>query len=149
MQGRLTALLTGGSIVLVTDLVDDVLGPRFPIWVKAAGQLVAAGVLVFAGEVQTCFLPQDWMNQAVLLTWLVGITTHSTCSTPWIAFRPASAVVSGILLLNAWLLDEYFITLIFAAFLGSLLVFSSSTSRQRRSFSATPAACSSASSSAR
>jgi UDP-GlcNAc:undecaprenyl-phosphate GlcNAc-1-phosphate transferase len=124
VEGRLMALLLGGTIVFGVGLLDDCLGPRFPTWAKAAGQLVAAAVLVFGGEVRTTFLPTQWLNELLTLAWLVGITNAFNLLDNMDGLSAGvAAVASSILLLNAWLLEEHFITLIFAAFLGSVAGF--------------------------
>jgi UDP-GlcNAc:undecaprenyl-phosphate/decaprenyl-phosphate GlcNAc-1-phosphate transferase len=123
VQGKLLALLTGATIVFAIGLADDVWRERFPPWTKALGQVVAAGVLIQAG-VTTSFLPQAWMNVVLTLVWLVGMTNAFNLLDNMDALSAGVAFVALIvLLINAWTLEEIFISLILVAFMGSLLGF--------------------------
>jgi len=120
---KLLALILGASIAFLSGLLDDVFGARFPAWAKAAGQVLAALVLI-AADVRISFLPQEWMNAVVTLLWLVGITNAFNLLDNMDGLSAGVAfVASGMLLLNAWTLGEMFISLILAAFMGSLLGF--------------------------
>ena len=104
-------------------LADDILGPRFPVGVKAAGQLVAALVLL-AADIRISFLPADWMNAVVTLLWVVGITNAFNLLDNMDGLSAGVALVaSAVLLINAWFLGEFFISLVLVAFMGSLLGF--------------------------
>lgn len=123
VRTRLLALLAGSAAAFAVGLVDDVLGSRFPVAAKAAGQ-VAAALIVIAADVKTSFMPYDWMNTAVTLLWLVGVTNAFNLLDNMDGLSAGVALVaSGVLLLNAWSLGEFLITLILAAFMGSLLGF--------------------------
>jgi UDP-GlcNAc:undecaprenyl-phosphate GlcNAc-1-phosphate transferase len=100
-----------------------VLGKRFQVGWKAAGQVLAALVVV-AADVRTSFMPFDWMNTAVTLLWIVGVTNAFNLLDNMDGLSAGVAfVASGTLLINAWLLGEFFISLILIAFMGSLLGF--------------------------
>ena len=73
VEGKLIGVLLGATLAFLIGLLDDVLGSRFPVTVKAGGQIAAALVLVLAG-VRVSFLPYEWMNLALTLVWLVGMT---------------------------------------------------------------------------
>ncbi len=123
VERKLLALLVGGALVFAVGLADDILGSRFPVGVKAAGQIVAA-LVVLAADVRTSFLPFDWMNTVVTLLWLVGVTNAFNLLDNMDGLCAGVALVaSAVLLLNAWLLGEFFISLILVAFMGSLLGF--------------------------
>ncbi|HEV7499299.1 MAG TPA: MraY family glycosyltransferase [Vicinamibacteria bacterium] len=123
VQGKLLALLTGATLVFAIGLADDVWRERFPPWAKALGQIAAAGVLIQAG-VTTSFLPQAWMNTVLTLVWLVGMTNAFNLLDNMDALSAGVAFVALIvLLINAWTLEEIFISLILVAFMGSLLGF--------------------------
>jgi UDP-GlcNAc:undecaprenyl-phosphate GlcNAc-1-phosphate transferase len=99
------------------------MGARLPVWVKALGQVLAASVLI-AADVKTSFLPAEWMNQVVTLLWLVGITNAFNLLDNMDGLSAGVAfVASGVLLINAWQLGEFFISLLLLAFMGSLLGF--------------------------
>jgi UDP-GlcNAc:undecaprenyl-phosphate/decaprenyl-phosphate GlcNAc-1-phosphate transferase len=123
VASKLTAVLVGAALCFVVGLLDDLLGARFPVAAKLAGQAMAASVIVFGG-VRTTVMPADWMNVVLTLLWLVGVTNafnlldNMDGLTAGVAF-----VASLVFLLNAWLLGELFMVLILAAFMGGLLGF--------------------------
>ena len=121
VESKLVGVLVGATLAFAVGLADDILGNRFPVWLKAAGQVLAALVLI-AADVRTSFLPYDWMNTAVTLLWLVGVTNAFNLLDNMDGLSAGVAfVASGVLLINAWLLGEFFISLILVAFMGSLL----------------------------
>jgi UDP-GlcNAc:undecaprenyl-phosphate GlcNAc-1-phosphate transferase len=64
------------------------------------------------------------MNVVLSVIWLVGITNAFNLLDNMDGLAAGVAfVASGILLLNAWFLDEYFVSLILLAFMGSLAGF--------------------------
>jgi len=123
VQAKLLALLLGATLAFGVGLADDILGARFPVWAKALGQLVAALVLI-AADIRISFLPADWLNATVTVLWVVGITNAFNLLDNMDGLSAGVAfVASAVLLLNAWLLGEFFITLVLVAFMGSLLGF--------------------------
>jgi UDP-GlcNAc:undecaprenyl-phosphate GlcNAc-1-phosphate transferase len=123
VEGKLMALLAGAAIVFAVGLLDDVLGPRFKAGYKLAGQLLAASVLV-AGGIRTDFLYYDALNMAVTLVWVVGITNAFNLLDNMDGLSAGVAFVASlVLLLNAWILGEFLISLVLVAFMGSLLGF--------------------------
>jgi UDP-GlcNAc:undecaprenyl-phosphate GlcNAc-1-phosphate transferase len=123
VQGKLFALFAGSTLVFVVGLADDMLGRDFPVWAKALGQAAAAGVLMSSG-VMTSFLPLEWMNYLVTLLWLVGITNAFNLLDNMDGLSAGVAfVASAVLLINAWSLGEFFISLLLVAFMGCLLGF--------------------------
>jgi UDP-GlcNAc:undecaprenyl-phosphate GlcNAc-1-phosphate transferase len=123
VKRELLGLLAGGALVFAVGLADDVLGKRFPVGVKFAGQLVAALIVVAAG-VRISFLPHDALNVAVTLLWLVGMTNAFNLLDNMDGLAVGVAVVAcAVFLINAWALGEFFISLMLMAFMGSLLGF--------------------------
>jgi UDP-GlcNAc:undecaprenyl-phosphate GlcNAc-1-phosphate transferase len=123
VQAKLLALLFGATLAFGVGLADDILGPRFPVGVKAAGQILAALVLL-AADIRISFLPADWMNALVTLLWVVGITNAFNLLDNMDGLSAGVALVaSAVLLINAWFLGEFFISLVLVAFMGSLLGF--------------------------
>lgn len=123
VESKLLAVLTGAAIAFVVGLLDDIYQARFPTWLKAAGQLLAALVVVLA-DVRTSFMPWEWLNLPVTLLWLVGMTNaFNLLDNLDGASAGVACVAACVLLLNAWLLGEFFISLALAAFVGSLLAF--------------------------
>jgi UDP-GlcNAc:undecaprenyl-phosphate GlcNAc-1-phosphate transferase len=120
---KLAAVLSGAAIAFLVGLLDDVLGTRFPLPAKVLGQVLAAALLVAAG-VRTSFLPFEWLNVAVAMFWVLGVTNAFNLLDNMDGLSAGVACVAcGILLLNAWALGEFFVCLILAAFMGSLLGF--------------------------
>jgi UDP-GlcNAc:undecaprenyl-phosphate GlcNAc-1-phosphate transferase len=123
VQGKLFALFAGCTLVFVVGLADDMLGKDFPAWAKAVGQVAAALVLMSSG-VMTSFLPFEWLNQVVTLLWLVGITNAFNLLDNMDGLSAGVAFVASlVLLINAWSLGEFFISLLLVAFMGCLLGF--------------------------
>ena len=123
VKARLFGILAGGALTFGIGLADDVLGKRFPVAVKAAGQLAAAVMLVAAG-VRTSFMPSEALNVLVTLVWLVGVTNAFNLLDNMDGLAAGVAfVASGVFLINAWALGEFFISLMLVAFMGSLLGF--------------------------
>jgi UDP-GlcNAc:undecaprenyl-phosphate GlcNAc-1-phosphate transferase len=123
VQGKLLALAIGSTLAFVVGLLDDVLSDRFPAWAKALGQVLAALVLV-AADVRVSFLPFEWMNTAVTVLWIVGITNAFNLLDNMDGLSAGVAFVASlVLLLNAIALGEFFVSLIVVAFMGSLLGF--------------------------
>jgi UDP-GlcNAc:undecaprenyl-phosphate/decaprenyl-phosphate GlcNAc-1-phosphate transferase len=123
VAGKLHALLLGTSVIFLVGLVDDVLGRRFPVALKALGQCVAAGILI-AGDVRTSFLPNDALNIAVTVLWIFGVTNAFNLLDNMDGLSAGVAFVAALVfLVNAWLLGETFISLLLIAFMGSLLGF--------------------------
>ncbi len=123
VQGKLLALLLGGVAAFTVGLLDDVLGQRFgPGW-KLAGQTLAALVLVSAG-IRTDFLGSTFANVVFTVLWVVGVTNAFNLLDNMDGLSAGVAFIASlVLLLNAWLLGEFFIALVLVAFMGSLLGF--------------------------
>jgi UDP-GlcNAc:undecaprenyl-phosphate GlcNAc-1-phosphate transferase len=123
VQSQLMGLLAGGALVFLVGLADDVLGSRFPVLLKAAGQVVAALILIAAG-VRTSFMPGDALDVLVTLFWVVGITNAFNLLDNMDGLSTGVALVaSAVFLVNAGVLGEFFISLLLLAFIGSLLGF--------------------------
>jgi UDP-GlcNAc:undecaprenyl-phosphate GlcNAc-1-phosphate transferase len=123
VEGKLMALLFGAAIAFLVGLLDDVLGNRFKVGFKLGGQVLAAGVLV-AGGIRTDFLYYDALNVALTLVWVVGITNAFNLLDNMDGLSAGVAFVASlVLLVNAWILGEFFISLVLVALMGSLLGF--------------------------
>jgi UDP-GlcNAc:undecaprenyl-phosphate GlcNAc-1-phosphate transferase len=123
VEGKLLAVIGGATAAFIVGGLDDVLGRRFPVLIKAGGQLLAALFLVVGG-VRTSFLPFEAMNIVVTIVWVVGMTNAFNLLDNMDGLSAGVAfVAAGVLLLHAWTLGELFICLILAAFMGSLLGF--------------------------
>jgi UDP-GlcNAc:undecaprenyl-phosphate GlcNAc-1-phosphate transferase len=123
VESKLVALLIGGSLAFVVGLLDDVLGNRFGPGAKLAGQVLAALALVAAG-IKTDILYFDVLNVALTLVWVVGITNAFNLLDNMDGLSAGVAFIAClVLLLNAWLLGEFFVSLLLVALMGSLLGF--------------------------
>jgi UDP-GlcNAc:undecaprenyl-phosphate GlcNAc-1-phosphate transferase len=123
VQGKILALGLGSALAFAVGLFDDIHGDRFHPAMKAGGQLLAALVLV-AADVRTSFLPFEWMNTLLTVLWIVGITNAFNLLDNMDGLSAGVATVaSAVLLINAIALGEFFVSLILAAFMGSLLGF--------------------------
>jgi UDP-GlcNAc:undecaprenyl-phosphate GlcNAc-1-phosphate transferase len=120
---KLIGLLAGGALVFFVGLADDVLGTRFPVALKAGGQILAAVILV-AADVRTSFMPGEALDVVVTLLWIVGITNAFNLLDNMDGLSAGVALVASVVfLVNAWALGEFFISLLLVAFVGSLLGF--------------------------
>lgn len=123
VEGKLMALLLGATIAFLVGLLDDVLGNRFKVGFKLAGQVLAASVLA-AGGIRTDFLYYDALNVALTLVWVVGVTNAFNLLDNMDGLSAGVAFVASlVLLVNAWILGEFFISLVLVALMGSLLGF--------------------------
>jgi UDP-GlcNAc:undecaprenyl-phosphate GlcNAc-1-phosphate transferase len=123
VASKLTAVVIGSVLAFSVGLADDVARGRFPVWAKVGGQVLGAIVLIASG-VTTTFLPFPWMNVAVTLLWLVGMTNAFNLLDNMDGLSAGVAFVAAlVLLINAWSLEEIYISLILVAFMGSLLGF--------------------------
>jgi UDP-GlcNAc:undecaprenyl-phosphate GlcNAc-1-phosphate transferase len=120
---KLLGIVIGATLAFCVGFADDVLGARFPVALKAGGQLLAATVMVVAG-VRVTFLPWEWMNIVVTVLWIVGMTNAFNLLDNMDGLSAGVAsVASVVLLINAWAQGQFFVSLILVAFLGSLLGF--------------------------
>ena len=123
VESKLMGLLAGGALVFVVGLADDILGSRFPIALKAGGQVLAAAVLVASG-VRTSFMPGEALDVLVTLLWIVGMTNAFNLLDNMDGLSAGVALVaSAVFLVNAWALGGFFISLLLLAFIGSVLGF--------------------------
>jgi UDP-GlcNAc:undecaprenyl-phosphate GlcNAc-1-phosphate transferase len=123
VSGKLWAIVVGSTLAFGVGFADDVSKGHFPVWAKLGGQLLGALVLVAAG-VTTSFLPFPWMNVVVTVLWMVGMTNAFNLLDNMDGLCAGVAFVAAlVLLINAWSLDEIFISLLLVAFMGSLLGF--------------------------
>lgn len=120
---KLFGILLGSLIAFSTGLIDDLFGSRFPFWAKALGQTSAA-ICVVMGGVQTSFLPGDWLNAALTVFWLVGITNAFNLLDNMDGLCAGVALIaSSILLVNALTTGEDLIAALALAFIGVLIGF--------------------------
>jgi UDP-GlcNAc:undecaprenyl-phosphate/decaprenyl-phosphate GlcNAc-1-phosphate transferase len=120
---KLFGIVAGSLVVFLVGILDDLFGSRFPVLAKLFGQVLAAVIVVAAG-VHTTFLPMEWMNVAVTILWIVAITNAFNLLDNMDGLAAGVAFVASLsLFINAWSLGTFFVCLILAAFMGSLLGF--------------------------
>ncbi len=68
---ELVAILMGATLISLFGLADDRWGLRASV--KMAGQILA-GVILLLGGTQVQLFAQPWLNWAITLLWVVGIT---------------------------------------------------------------------------
>ncbi|MEZ4771129.1 MAG: MraY family glycosyltransferase [Caldilineales bacterium] len=114
-------ILIGATLVSVVGSIDD----HSPIGAapKLIVQALAAGVLIFSG-VQVAVFDQQWLNIAVTVLWVVGITNALNFLDNMDGLSAGvAAVASAFFLLLAALNDQYLVGAMSAALLGACIGF--------------------------
>jgi UDP-GlcNAc:undecaprenyl-phosphate GlcNAc-1-phosphate transferase len=114
-------ILLGATLVSFFGLWDDRRGlsPAF----KLLGQFGAAGILLFTG-VQVNIFPYAWLNIAVTLIWVVGITNAMNLLDNMDGLSGGvGAVASSFFLLLAAMNGQYLVGVLSAALLGACVGF--------------------------
>ena len=93
-------------------------------WASSSRARSLAAVVLVAGGIRTDFLYYDALNVALTLVWVVGITNAFNLLDNMDGLSAGVAFVASlVLLVNAWILGEFFISLVLVALMGSLLGF--------------------------
>ena len=118
-------------IVFGVGLWDDF--RRLPAGVKLLGQVVASILLIAFGtyvrvlKPEATGLPSELallLNWGITIFWVVGITNAFNLLDNMDGLSAGVAFVASlVLLVNAWILGEFFISLVLVALMGSLLGF--------------------------
>jgi len=116
------AAIIGSSILIVAlGLVDDRL--HLPAWVKLMGQIVAAVILIVAG-VQVRLNVPEWMNIAITVIWVVGITNAMNFMDNMDGLTAGiSCVAASFILLLATFNNQYLVAALSAGIVGATLAF--------------------------
>ncbi len=123
VRPQLLGLLAGALVIFLVGLVDDVLGERFPVGLKLCGQSAAVIVAVSAG-IHVDFTGVPALNAAVSFLWILGISNAFNLLDNMDGLAAGVAICSAfVFFLNALALDEIFLCLILAAFMGALAGF--------------------------
>jgi UDP-GlcNAc:undecaprenyl-phosphate GlcNAc-1-phosphate transferase len=118
---QLVSILIGATLVSFLGIWDDRWSLR-PI-LKLLGQMVAALILVFSG-VQVQFLPYSFLNVAVTILWVVGITNALNLLDNMDGLSGGvGAVAAAFFLLLAAMNGQYLVGGLAAALLGACLGF--------------------------
>lgn len=117
---KLVAIFLGSSIVLLLGIVDDRKGAEFSYRVKFAVQFLAAGVLVVLG-VRVSFMPAEWLNAAVTLVWVVGMTNAFNLLDNMDGLSAGIAMIAcAIFGVVTAMQDQFFSALIFFVLMGAI-----------------------------
>jgi UDP-GlcNAc:undecaprenyl-phosphate GlcNAc-1-phosphate transferase len=123
VQPQLAGLLAGALVIFLVGLIDDLLGERFPVGLKFLGQCLAAAIAVGSG-IQIEFTGIPLLNLSLSFFWILGISNAFNLLDNMDGLAAGVAVSSAfVFFLNALALNEIFLCLILAAFMGSLLGF--------------------------
>jgi UDP-GlcNAc:undecaprenyl-phosphate GlcNAc-1-phosphate transferase len=114
---QLVSILVGAGWVSLVGAWDDRWGLR-PIY-KLVGQIIAAIFLILTG-VQVTFLPSPYLNWAVTIVWVVGMTNAVNLLDNMDGLSGGiAAIASGFFLLLAVQSDQYLVGGLAAALLGA------------------------------
>ncbi|MGB9723462.1 MAG: MraY family glycosyltransferase [Chloroflexia bacterium] len=118
---ELIAILVGASLISLLGIWDDRWGLR-PL-VKLLGQGAATALLLLAG-VEVHVFPWGWLNTAVTVLWVIGITNALNLLDNMDGLSGGvAAVAAGFFLLLAALSGQYLVSAMAAALLGACLGF--------------------------
>lgn len=118
---QVTGIFLGASLVSLLGFWDDrrALGPL----VKLAGQFGAAVILVLT-DVRVNAMPWEWLNIAITLFWVVGITNAINFLDNMDGLSAGVAgIAAGFFLLFAALSKQYLVGALAAALLGACIGF--------------------------
>jgi UDP-GlcNAc:undecaprenyl-phosphate GlcNAc-1-phosphate transferase len=120
VRSQLLGLFAGALVIFLVGLLDDILGEKFPVGFKLFGQSVAAFIAVGSG-IQVDFTGVPLFNAAVSFLWILGISNAFNLLDNMDGLAVGVAISSAfIFFLNALALEEIFLCLILAAFVGAL-----------------------------
>ena len=118
---QLISILLGAALVALIGFYDDRWGLR-PV-LKLIGQIVAAIILIISG-VKVTALPQEWMNIAVTVIWVVGLTNSLNLLDNMDGLSSGvAAVCAAFFVVMAALSGQIYVGALAAALLGAALGF--------------------------
>ena len=109
------------AIIVIVGLVDD--RRHLPAWAKLSGQLIAAIILILAGVQVRLGIPM-WLNIALTIVWLVGITNAMNFLDNMDGLSAGiSGVAAAFILLLAAQNKQHLVAALAAGILGACLGF--------------------------
>jgi UDP-GlcNAc:undecaprenyl-phosphate GlcNAc-1-phosphate transferase len=118
---QVVGTLVASAIVALAGLIDD--RRHLPAWVKLAAQVVGFLILAYVGVRIRLDIP-EWMNYALTLIWLVGISNAINFLDNMDGLSAGvSAVAAAFILLLATLTEQHLVAALAAAILGACLGF--------------------------
>lgn len=120
---KLLIILLGATMMAGLGFIDDRRGLGFSYKIKFTGQFAAAGVLLFGG-VSTTFMPTLWLNYAVTILWVVGITNAFNLLDNMDGLSAGIALIAcGMFLLITIVQMQFFSAMILSLFAGAVAGF--------------------------
>ncbi len=118
---ELIGILLGATLISLFGLADDRWGMN--AYVKLGGQLAAAGILLVGGTTVQLF-SSPWLNAALTLVWVVGITNAFNLLDNMDGLSGGTATVAGaFFLLLAAISGQFLVGPLAAALVGACLGF--------------------------
>ncbi len=118
---QLVGIFVGASFMSFLGLIDDKRG--MSPWVKLLGQIAAAIILVISG-VYIVALPWPWVNYAITIVWVVGITNAMNLLDNMDGLSSGlAAIAATFFMLLAVLSGQYLVGILAAALLGACIGF--------------------------
>lgn len=118
---QVASIFIGATLMSLLGFWDDrrALGP----WVKLAGQMVAALILVLT-DVRVNVVPWTWLNVVITLVWVVGITNAINFLDNMDGLSAGIAgIAAAFFLLFAFFSKQYLVGALAAALLGACIGF--------------------------
>ena len=114
-------MIAASLLIVILGLIDD--RRQLPAWVKFSGQIIAAIIVILAG-VQVQLGVPAWLNVAVTVVWLVGITNAMNFLDNMDGLTAGvSCVAAAFILLLATFNDQYLVAAVAAGIVGATLAF--------------------------
>jgi UDP-GlcNAc:undecaprenyl-phosphate GlcNAc-1-phosphate transferase len=118
---QVIGIFLGATLMSFMGLWDD--RRELSPWLRLIGQLIATLILVFSG-VQVHLFPWNWLNVAITLFWVVGITNAVNFLDNMDGLSGGvAAIASAFYLLLALMSGQYLVGALAAALLGACLGF--------------------------
>ncbi len=118
---QLSSILLGAALMALLGFYDDRWGLR-PI-LKLIGQIAATIILILSG-VKVTALPEEWMNIAVTLVWVVGLTNSLNLLDNMDGLSSGvAAVCASFFVVMAAMSGQVYVGALAAALLGATLGF--------------------------
>lgn len=120
---RLLAICAGGTLMVILGFIDDRSGLNFSYKFKFAIQILAALLLVMAG-IRTDLMPSAFLNMAVTVFWVVGITNAFNLLDNMDGLSSGIAIIAAAMFLVITIVqDQFFSAMILCIFAGAVLGF--------------------------
>lgn len=117
---KLLAIWGGGTLMTVLGFIDDRRGAGFSYKIKFVAQIFAASLLVAAG-IKTDFVPFTFLNGAITIAWVVGITNAFNLLDNMDGLSAGVAAIAALIFFVITAAQgQVFSAMIFALFIGAV-----------------------------